>query len=215
MKYKNIEDGYEGIRKRVDLMLEGKRGIPAGIKKIITEVVVRRCEEFSLSAPELNRDLMSLEQSLDTVEFGKMLKGYENAAGLCMGGEKKILLGQGYLGNLRRNENEYGSNWNAFETLTHELGHVYVHPNFNTFKIHEIDPVWVKHLELEADTFASEYLLDDDIFEKYIDLSFEQLASELGISTHLVMLKFNNLSNDKKKELEEIYINNYSLFNSI
>ena len=53
------------------------------------------------------------------------------------------------------------------------------------------------------------------LFEKYIDLSFEQLASELGISTHLVMLKFNNLSNDKKKELEEIYINNYSLFNSI
>ena len=101
------------------------------------------------------------------------------------------------------------------EVLTHELGHVYVHPNINTFKIHEIDPVWVKHLELEADTFASEYLLDDDIFEKYIDLSFEQLASELGISTHLVMLKFNNLSNDKKKELEEIYINNYSLFNSI
>ena len=51
----------------------------------------------------------------------------------------------------------------------------------------------------------------DDLkkFEKYIDLSFEQLASELGISTHLIMLKFNNLSNDKKKELEEIYINNY------
>ena len=48
-----------------------------------------------------------------------------------------------------------------------------------------------------------------------IDLSFEQLASELGISTHLIMLKFNNLSNDKKKELEELYINNYSLFNSI
>ena len=101
------------------------------------------------------------------------------------------------------------------EVLTHELGHVYIHPNINTFKIHEIDPVWVKHLELEADTVASEYLLDDDIFEKYIDLSFEQLSSELGVSTHLVMLKFNNLSIDKKKELEELYINNYSLFNSI
>ena len=50
------------------------------------------------------------------------------------------------------------------EVLTHELGHVYIHPNINTFKIHEIDPVWVKHLELEADTFASEYLLYDDIF---------------------------------------------------
>ena len=55
------------------------------------------------------------------------------------------------------------------EVLTHELGHVYVHPNINTFKIHEIDPVWVKHLELEADTFASEYLLDDDIFENEED----------------------------------------------
>ena len=29
------------------------------------------------------------------------------------------------------------------------------------------------------------------------------------------LVKFNNLSNNKKKELEEIYINNYSLFNSI
>ena len=65
------------------------------------------------------------------------------------------------------------------EVLTHELGHVYIHPNINTFKIHEIDPVWVKHLELEADTFASEYLLDDDIFEKYIDLSFEDAGIAL------------------------------------
>lgn len=101
------------------------------------------------------------------------------------------------------------------EVLTHELGHVYLHPNVNTFKIHEIDPVWVKHLELEADTFACEYLLDDDVFEKYIYLSFEQLACELGVSTHLVKLKYNNLSSDKKKELEQLYINNYSLFSSI
>ena len=101
------------------------------------------------------------------------------------------------------------------EVLVHELGHVYLHPNINTFKIHEIDPVWVEDLESEADTFASEFLLDDDIFKKYINMSFEQLSSELGVSTHLVMLKFNNLSIDKKKELEELYINNYSLFNSI
>ena len=46
-------------------------------------------------------------------------------------------------------------------------------------------------------------------------MSFEHIASILGVSTDLVKLKFNNLSNDKKKELEEIYINNYSLFNSI
>jgi len=123
MDYKNVENGYEGIRRRVEFMLKEKKGINPGVRKLITEMVVRRCEEFSLSAPELNRDLASLEQTLDTVEFGKMIKGYERAAGLCMSGEKKILLGQDYLGRLRKSENEYGSNWNAFETLTHEIGH--------------------------------------------------------------------------------------------
>ena len=101
------------------------------------------------------------------------------------------------------------------EVLTHELGHVYVHPNINTFKIHEIDPVWVKDLELEADTFASEFLLDDDVFEKYINMSFDNIASILGVSTTLVELKYSNLSDAKKKELKEIYIENYSVLYSI
>ena len=101
------------------------------------------------------------------------------------------------------------------EVLVHELGHVYLHPNINTFKIHEIDPVWVEDLESEADTFASEFLLDDDIFKKYINMSFEHIASILGVSTDLVKLKFNNLSDDKKKELEEFYMENYSILYSI
>ena len=101
------------------------------------------------------------------------------------------------------------------EVYAHELGHIFLHPNINTFTINEIDPVWVRHLEIEADTFASEYLLDDDVFEKFIDMTFEEIACELGVSIHLVKLKFNNLSIDKKKQLEELYIENYSLFNSI
>ena len=101
------------------------------------------------------------------------------------------------------------------EVLVHELGHVYLHPNINTFKIHEIDPVWVKDLELEADTFASEFLLDDDVFEKYINMSFDNIASILGVSTTLVELKYSNLSDAKKKELKEIYIENYSVLYSI
>ena len=101
------------------------------------------------------------------------------------------------------------------EVYAHELGHIFLHPNINTFTINEIAPIWVRHLEIEADTFASEYLLDDDVFEKFIDMTFEEIACELGVSIHLVKLKFNNLSDNKKKELEEIYIENYSLFNSI
>ena len=46
-------------------------------------------------------------------------------------------------------------------------------------------------------------------------MTFEEIACELGVSIHLVKLKFNNLSDNKKKQLEELYIENYSLFNSI
>ena len=101
------------------------------------------------------------------------------------------------------------------EVLTHELGHVYLHPNINTFKMHEIDPVWVRKLELEADTFASEFLLDDDVFEKYINMDFKEISAELEVSTYLVELKYSNLSDAKKKELKEIYIENYSVLYSI
>ena len=101
------------------------------------------------------------------------------------------------------------------EVLTHELGHVYLHPNINTFKMHEIDPVWVRKLELEADTFASEFLLDDDVFEKYINMDFKEISAELEVSTYLVELKYSNLSDAKKKELKEIYMENYSVLYSI
>ena len=101
------------------------------------------------------------------------------------------------------------------EVLTHELGHVYLHPNINTFKMHEIDPVWVRKLELEADTFASEFLLDDDVFEKHINMDFKEISAELEVSTYLVELKYSNLSDKKKKELKELYMENYSVLYSI
>ena len=98
------------------------------------------------------------------------------------------------------------------EVLAHELGHVYIHPNINTFRIHDIDPIWGKHLEIEADTFASEFLLDDDVFEKNISMTFEEIASELCVSVNLIKLKFNNLSSNKKKELKKLYKDSYELF---
>ena len=90
------------------------------------------------------------------------------------------------------------------EVLAHELGHVYLHRDVNTFNVHGIDPVWVKKIELEADTFASEFLLDDDIFKNHIGLSFDNLALHIGVSPSLVRFKFNNLSDAKKKELEKM-----------
>ena len=58
-------------------------------------------------------------------------------------------------------------------------------------------------------------LLDDDIFEKHISMSFDNIASILGVSTNLIELKYSNLSDKKKKELKEIYMENYSVLYSI
>ena len=46
-------------------------------------------------------------------------------------------------------------------------------------------------------------------------MSFDNIASILGVSTTLVELKYSNLSDAKKKELKEIYIENYSVLYSI
>ena len=100
------------------------------------------------------------------------------------------------------------------EVYAHELGHIYLHPTINTFEIHKIDSVWSRKLEIEADVFASEFLIDDDVFENYV-MNFEDIASTIGVSVSLLKLKFDNLSMDKKRKLEELYINNYYNWYSI
>ena len=92
----------------------------------------------------------------------------------------------------KRNIFEYVS-YKDSKYLTHELGHVYLHPNINTFIIKEIYSTWSSDLEIEADTFTS----------------------KLCVSTELIKLKYDNLSVDKKKEFEEFYNDNYSFLHPI
>ena len=46
-------------------------------------------------------------------------------------------------------------------------------------------------------------------------LDFDKIASELCVSVKLVKLKYDNLSVDKKKELQEFFNDNYSFLHSI
>ncbi|MGL5327926.1 MAG: ImmA/IrrE family metallo-endopeptidase [Peptostreptococcaceae bacterium] len=75
----------------------------------------------------------------------------------------------------------------------HELGHVLFHPEINTFELELYDKVFVEKLELEANTFCSEFLLDDDVFTRCSYESKEDIAKAFGLPLELVELKYNNL----------------------
>lgn len=83
----------------------------------------------------------------------------------------------------------------------HELGHALFHPNINTLNLESYDEVFVRKLELEADKFCCEFLLDDNVFSTYEGYSNSEIAKIFGITTKLVDLKFNNL--DKLNLIEK------------
>lgn len=74
----------------------------------------------------------------------------------------------------------------------HELGHSILHPDLNTFYLYKYTNANIRKYENEADIFASELLLDDDIFEKYEGLSIYDIARYENVSVELVELKFKN-----------------------
>lgn len=73
----------------------------------------------------------------------------------------------------------------------HELGHAILHPDLSLgFYIEH--PLLVKNkVEIQADKFAAELLIPDDILEKYPDFTLEQVAAAENIHLELLKLKFN------------------------
>jgi len=78
-------------------------------------------------------------------------------------------------------------------TYAHELGHSVLHPSVDTFELKNIAPHLLTKYENEAKLFAAEYLLSDDIFEKYPNYTIFDIAREECVSVELVELKHNNL----------------------
>lgn len=82
---------------------------------------------------------------------------------------------------------------NSKFVYTHELGHSIEHPEINTMRLELYDPVFVQKIELEADTFAAEFLLEDDVFLRYPHLSNEGIAKKEKVLLKHVELKLKNL----------------------
>lgn len=71
----------------------------------------------------------------------------------------------------------------------HELGHAIMHPDVNTPFLSRYTLFSVSKVERQANTFAVELLMPDDLLQKHSEISLYNIAKELGIPGKLADLK--------------------------
>ncbi|WP_295272364.1 ImmA/IrrE family metallo-endopeptidase [Veillonella sp.] len=74
-------------------------------------------------------------------------------------------------------------------TIAHELGHAILHKRINTPFLKKHTLVSIDKIERQANTFAVELLLPDNILKEYEDINFYCLAQCAGIPNGLESLK--------------------------
>ena len=72
----------------------------------------------------------------------------------------------------------------------HELGHAIQHPKINCNFIGDRTLYSKSKIEIEANTFAAELLLPDDIEREYPGMTVDQIAAQLGVVPELIKLKY-------------------------
>lgn len=77
---------------------------------------------------------------------------------------------------------------------SHELGHAINHPDMSISFFIENPLLVSSKYEIEADTFAAELLLEDDLSDTYEGYTIEQIAANEKVPPRLVELKCKNLS---------------------
>ncbi len=74
-------------------------------------------------------------------------------------------------------------------TVAHELGHAILHPNANTPFLRENTLFSVDKLERQANAFAVELLMPDNVISQYEGYTVHNIASLVGIPNGLEVLK--------------------------
>lgn len=77
--------------------------------------------------------------------------------------------------------------------LAHEIGHAILHPGQQILFESKNSYYSKDKLEREANLFAAELLLDDDVFNEYSGYSLSHISKCKCISSKLVEYKFENL----------------------
>lgn len=78
--------------------------------------------------------------------------------------------------------------------LAHELGHMYLHKKANAIFMDTRTQFVTSRYEIEADRFAMELLLSDDMIQEYTEsgYSLEQIARVTGYQQRLIKLRVDN-----------------------
>lgn len=71
----------------------------------------------------------------------------------------------------------------------HELGHMYLHKKANAIFLDSRTQINTTKYEHEADRFAIDLLVSDDIIETHLDYTTEQLSRALGYDKKLIELR--------------------------
>lgn len=99
----------------------------------------------------------------------------------------------GYFNTVRRQKfihiNESLSEPEQRLTAAHEIGHVLLHPNTNTYFLRSKTLLAVGSLEYEANLFAACFLITDEDIAENREYSIGQMAAVFGCSEELVMLR--------------------------
>lgn len=74
-------------------------------------------------------------------------------------------------------------------TCAHELGHAIMHPKSNTPFLKNNTFLSVQKMEIEANKFATELLISDDVLAEYKGFTTGQLARLFGYNEELIRLK--------------------------
>lgn len=76
-------------------------------------------------------------------------------------------------------------------TCAHELAHSILHPNVNTPFLRSNTGLSINKYEIEANTFAVEFLISDDALVEYIEYGYttEQIARVTGYHKKLIELR--------------------------
>lgn len=107
----------------------------------------------------------------------------------------------GYYNNpLRMKQIHINSSLNKHDakyTCAHELGHAVMHPNASTPFLRSKTLLSVDKLEVEANTFAVNLLIPDEIITENRNCTTEQLSRLLGYNQELINLRLKTYYKEK------------------
>lgn len=140
------------------------------MKRTIRQLVAYYKKKFDTSDPFEIADALHIE-----VQIGNL--GSRSGCYMYLKKHRCIFLNE----NLSKHEMNL--------VMAHELGHAVLHPKENCYFIKNKTLLLNSKNEIEANKFAMELLVDDDILEENRDFSAEQLSRILGYHQKLIELR--------------------------